>query len=101
MQFTLCFFLNEVFNNVLEMLSHIKIPMIHFVFPFSTLRANLLFQEYVNYMVHRFAFTIQQMCQQSYYPASFENAACNIPQKLSSPAGLGHFSQVLPTGARE
>ena len=61
--------------------------MICLMFPFSHHRDNLLFQECVNYILYRFAFTIQPMCQQS-YPVSFENVACNIPQKLKSTADL-------------
>lgn len=81
-------------SKTLQMLSQIRIPMIYLMFPFSILWDNLLFQEYVNYMVHGFVFTVQQMCQQSYYLVSFENVACNMPQKLRSPAELGPF---LPT----
>jgi len=47
--------------------------------------------------VHRFAFTIQQMYQQSYYSARFENVLCNIPQKLRRSAKLRPF---LPTTYR-
>ena len=65
------------------------------MFPLSHLRDNLLFQEYVNYKVHRFAFTMQKMCQQSSYPASFENVACNIPWKLRSTAELGPFLPII------
>lgn len=61
------------------------------MFQFSHHRDHLLFQEYVNYILYRFAFTIQRMCQQSSYPVSFENVACNIPQKLRSTADLESF----------
>lgn len=72
-------------QNILQVLSQVKVLMIYLMFPFSTHGDNLLFQEHVNYIVHRFAFIIPQICQPPYYPLSFENVACNIPLKTEDP----------------